>query len=329
MVIVLLIYFLLASTFVIGKLALAYGQPIFLVGVRMILAGIVLLGYIYTQKPDKVVYKKEDRSLFLQIIFFHIFLSFVLEFWTYRYVTASKCALMFNLSPFITALFAYFFLRQKISRRQLIGLIIGFAGSLPILVGKAPAEEMAIGSVAWLSIPEIALLIAVVAGVQGWIAMRSLVVDKHYSPVWVNGIGMLFGGCAALITSLLIESRPLLQTPGSYPTDITLPGAPLMAATFYDTAVFLGYVLLLILVSNIIFYNAYGALLKKYTPTFLSLVGLLQPLFTAIIAWFILGEQVTWHFFVSLALVSLGAYIYYLDEINQEKKNPVPEIQGS
>ena len=80
----------------------------------------------------------------------------------------------------------------------------------------------------------------------------------------------------------------------------------------------MGYVLLLILVANIIFYNFYGFLLKKYTPTFLSLVGLLCPLFTALLGWVFLGETVTWIFFLSLAVVMLGAYIFYKDELQEQ-----------
>jgi len=75
----------------------------------------------------------------------------------------------------------------------------------------------------------------------------------------------------------------------------------------------------LILVANIIFYNFYGFLLKKYTPTFLSLVGLLGPAFTAFLGWIFLGEKAGWEFFVSLAMVMVGAIIFYLDELKGEK----------
>ena len=47
MILVLLAYLLLSSTFVIGKAALVYAQPIFLIGVRMTLGGAFLLAYVY------------------------------------------------------------------------------------------------------------------------------------------------------------------------------------------------------------------------------------------------------------------------------------------
>jgi drug/metabolite transporter (DMT)-like permease len=312
---------LLSSTFVIGKAALVYSQPIFLIGFRMTLGGLLLLGFIYFFHKSQWKLKKEDFWLFVQIAFFHIYLSFILEFWSYQYVTSSKAAFMFNLSPFITALFAYIAFGDKMSAKQWVGLIIGFLGSLPVLVAQTPAAELSAGHFLFLSIPEICLLISATSGVYGWIIMKKLVVDKHYSPIFVNGIGMFFGGIAAFITSFITEKKPLLKC-----------GLDSMSSCSFDQStwsswfccswsnffIFLGFVSLLILVANIIFYNFYGFLLKKYSPTFLSLVGLLCPVFTALLGWIFLGETVSWGFFASLAVVMLGAYIFYLDELNNQ-----------
>ena len=321
MILVLLAYLLLSSTFVIGKAALVYAQPIFLIGVRMTLGGLLLLAYIYWFNKNQWKIKKEDLWLFVQIAFFHIYLSFILEFWSYSYVTASKAAFMFNLSPFITALFAYLFFSEQMTVRKWTGLLVGFAGSLPVLVAQTPAAELSAGKFLFLSVPEICLLISATAGVYGWIVMKKLVVNKHYSPIFVNGVGMFFGGLAAFITSFLAETKPLLKcTPDS--TNMGTLGSIAKTSWFCfswpNFFAFMGYVLLLILVANIIFYNFYGFLLKKYTPTFLSLVGLLCPLFTALLGWVFLGETVTWIFFLSLAVVMLGAYIFYKDELQEQ-----------
>jgi drug/metabolite transporter (DMT)-like permease len=319
MLLVLLVYFLLSSTFVIGKAALSYSQPIFLIAVRMSIAGVALLAYLYLFDRRQLKFKKEDAWLFAQIAMFHIYLSFVLEFLAYKYVAASKAAFMFNLSPFVTALFAYMLFKARITRRQLVGMLVAFAGTLPVLVGQEGyAMERATLHIGFLSLPELCLLGSVVTSAYGWIVMTKLVVDRHYSPVLANGIGMLCGGCAAFVTSLALEEKPLLKCP-LQETNLSYLNQThwnnLFCCTASDFFMFIGYVLILILVANIIFYNAYGFLLKKYTPTFLSLVGLLCPLFTALLGWIFLGECVTWVFFVSLAIVVLGAYIFYKDEL--------------
>jgi EamA-like transporter family. len=329
MFLVLLAYMLLASTFVIAKAAMVYAQPIFLIGVRMTLGGILLLGFVYFFHKNQWKFKKEDFWLFAQIAFFHIYLSFVLEFWTYPYVTASKIAFMFNLSPFITALFAYFFFGDKMSTKKWIGLLIGFAGSLPVLIAQTPAAELSAGHFLFLSLPEISLLLAAATGVYGWIVMKKLVVNKHYSPIFVNGVGMFFGGIAAFITSFIAEKKPLLKC-AIDSMNVAESGQCLYSTWFCcswaNFFIFMGYALLLILVANIIFYNFYGFLLKKYTPTFLSLVGLLCPLFTAFLGWIFLGEKVTLIFFISLAVVMAGAYIFYKDELQDNSlKCEVPD----
>lgn len=320
MILVLLAYLLLSSTFVIGKAALVYAQPIFLIGVRMTLGGLFLLGFVYFFNKNQWKFKKEDFWLFAQIAFFHIYLSFILEFWSYQYVTSSKAAFMFNLSPFITALFAYIFFGDRMSKRKWLGLLIGFAGSLPVIIAQTPATELSAGHFLFLSVPEICLLISATASVYGWIVMKKLVVNKNYSPIFVNGIGMFFGGIAAFITSFLAEKKPLLKCAIDSTKSISrnnLSYSQWFCCSWSNFFIFMSYVLLLILVANIIFYNFYGFLLKKYTPTFLSLVGLLCPVFTALLGWVFLDETVSLVFFLSLAVVILGAYIFYLDELQE------------
>ena len=107
--------------------------------------------------------------------------------------------------------------------RKWIGLLVGFAGSLPVLIAQTPIAELSAGKFLFLSIPEICLLIAATSGVYGWIVMKKLVVNKHYSPIFVNGFGMFFGGLAAFITSFLFEQKPLLKCAQDSTNSITYP----------------------------------------------------------------------------------------------------------
>jgi len=335
---VLIIYFLLAITFIIGKESLLYAQPIFIVGVRMILGGLLLLGYIYFFNHSQWRFNRKDWWLFAKIAFFHIFLSFVLEFWAYGYVAnPAKVAFMYNLSPFITALFAYFMFSERMNSRKWLGLAIGFIGTIPVLIAETPAEELASGSFFWFSFAELGLLVSATSAVYGWMVMKTLVVKKHYSPILVNGTGMFIGGIGALITSFCFEATPLLKCP-SLATNSSCVNGSLLGSLFcfswQDFGMFMFYIAILILIANVIFYNFYSILLKKHTPTFMSLVGLLCPLFVAFQDWLLRyigllppGPGVTWHFFVSLIIIMIGAYLYYQDELTiwPEKDVAMPE----
>ena len=136
MFLIILLYMLFASTFTVGKAALTYMQPIMFIGMRMTAAGLLLLGYQYLFNRSKWRINREDRSTFAAISFFLMFVSFVAEFWAIQYVSAAKAFLLYNLSPFITALFAYWILKERLTGKQWGG--IGILGFIPILMNQMP-----------------------------------------------------------------------------------------------------------------------------------------------------------------------------------------------
>ena len=110
---------------------------------------------------------------------------------------------------------------------------------------------------------------------------------------------MLFGGLLALGHSLLFEIW-----------------APLPVASGHHLPLF-KTVLLMTGISNILCYNLYGYLLKRFTATFLSFVGLLSPIFASINSWIILKEPPSWPIFLSTGVIALGLFIVYKAELKQ------------
>lgn len=305
MVLVIFLYFLFASTFTLGKAALLYVPPFLFIGVRMILGGSLLLWYYTMFAKKRLSINPKDYSSFLSIIIFHIFCSYCLEFWALEQVTSAKACLLYNLSPFITALFSYFLFAERLSYRQLCGLAIGFLAFIPILIAQTPLEAFA-WHVGFLSCYEVALIGSVTSSAYGWIVMKDLI-HKGYSFIMINGIGMLGGGICALILSLCKEGLPMIK-------NVSVTSETLVAyyGTFGESLIMLGvYSMALILIANIICYNLYGYLLSRYSPTFLSFAGFMTPLFAALLGWVFLGEQVTWHFFATISMVILGLYLFH------------------
>lgn len=293
MILIFILYFLFASTFTLGKAALTYISPFLFIGIRMMLGGSLLLGFYLYKAKKQILIKKNDYFLFVHIIIFHIFLSYTLEFWALEHVTSAKACLLYNLSPFITAIFSFFLLHERLSRRQICGLIVGFLGFLPILIVQEPGETI-IKYTKFLSWHEIALIMSTIASAYGWMIMKQLT-HKGYSFIFVNGIGMLGGGLLALILSFFIEGLPSLKT--------SLTGENIIMLMVYS--------ILLIIIANIICYNLYGYLLSRYSPTFLSFAGFTTPLFAALLGYFFLKETITWHFFVTVICVVFGLYLFH------------------
>lgn len=296
MYLVLILYALFGATFTLGDAAVRVMPPLLFIAIRMILAGLLLLGFVYTKHRDQFKFNKKDLPWFLGIIFFHIYLSYCTEFFSFQYLTAAKVALFYNMSPFITALFAYFVFKEIMTPRKWLGLAIGFGGFLPLLESTAPTIESTLGTFGFISVAEIIALVSVTSACVGWIFMKKLTTELNYSYIFINGFGMFFGGILALGTSHATETWPALEyVMYSFP--------------------FWRSLLLLILIGNVICFNLYGKLLHTYSTTMLSFFGFVTPLFTALFSWLWLGETVSNAFFITIALVTCGLYIFYQEEL--------------
>lgn len=296
MIDVLALYAIYALEFTFGKAALYVVQPVFLTGVRMTLAGMGLLAYVYCFKRAHFRFNIKNWSLFMQAIIFSIYLGFILDFWGMQHMTSSKNALIFTLSPIITACIAYMLSLETFSKNKIIGLVIGLCGALIVLINNK-AQEAEYIKQGWFVLPEMVCLFAAASTAYGWIIFGKLHKEHAYSPLMINGICMFFGGLLALSTSPFVDTWN-----------------PLPFSAFKPFAM---YTMFLIVVGNIIVHNWYIALLRTYSTTFVSFVGFTIPLYTAFYSWLWLGEIVTWQFFLSLVVIAFGLYIFYRDESSE------------
>lgn len=297
MILIVLLYTLFGSSFVLGKMLLTYTTPLFLTGIRMTIGGSLLLAYLFFYSHEHFKFKRKHLFWYIQMILFGIYITYILRFWALNYMEAAKTNFMYNLSPFMSAFFSYLFFNERLTIKKWLGLGIGLMGMLPILMTTS-FKEQAVGELFFLSWPEIAVIISVATHTYSWIVMRKLVKHKSYSPMMVNGISMTCGGLLALLTSYAVyDGGPLLDTAhiGEFGLLLTL----------------------IIIISNIICNNLYGWLLKRYTATFLAFSGFLSPLSTALFGWLLLGERVTWHFYLSCIIVFIGLYIFYQEELQE------------
>ena len=122
MLVILGLYSVFALSFTLSKGVLNHASPVFFIGIRMILAGLLLLGYhLYVKKRQFRLYAKHFWH-FAQLALFHVFIAYVFEFWALESVTAAKDALFFNLTPFITALLSMVLCSERLTFKQWIGL---------------------------------------------------------------------------------------------------------------------------------------------------------------------------------------------------------------
>lgn len=292
---VLLLYVICASTFTISKAALQSAEPLFFTGVRMIIAGAFLLVYEgYRGRRITGIYMRHI-GLFVQIVLVYIYAAYVLDILALQHMSSAKGCLFYNLSPFVSALFSYWFFAEHMTIKKWVGLVIGFVSFIPVVMTHASSEVAISGGI--ISWGEIEMFGAVLASVYGWILVRQLIKEHEYSSVLINGIGMFGGGVLSLLTYYIVYG-------GAH-------------RAVYSVSQFWLYIVLIIVIANFAFANMYSILLKKYTVTFLSFAGFTAPLFASIFGWVFLGETVSWDFFATTALVVVGLYIFYQEELRQ------------
>lgn len=290
-------YAIWSSVFSFGKMALAFSPPIFLTGSRMILGASLLLGYIALYKRSHFkMEKKQWFSLFL-LGFFSIYLTNILEFWGLQHLSAAKTCFIYSFSPLFTAILSYLHFKEKINGKKWLGLGIGFIGILPVLFTQTGSESLFESG--FLSLPTLAIMGAVLASVYGWVLLRVNLKNTEVSPLMANGTSMLFGGTIALIHSFFIDNWSPLPIAQGHTTDV------------------MGIVLIMTLLFNVLCYNLYGMMLRRYTATFLSFVGLLSPIFASLNGWLFLGEPLSWTILLSTAIVSSGLSLVYYAELKQ------------
>lgn len=293
MILVVILYALLAGTFSLGKMILPYTQPIFVVGIRMSIAGALLLLYHFIINHTTLRINRNHLRLFVLATIFTIYIPYLLRYWGLMYLPSSKACLLYNFGPFLSYFFSYLFCQEKIRVKKIIGLTIGFIGLLPIIINSSACSTTNHGL---YILPELALLVAVSSMSYGWLIIHKLINAHNYPPSMTNGVIMFVGGILALLTSFLVEDSNL------YVTDF-VPFATILAV--------------IIVISNLICHNLYGALLRIYTPTMLSFTSFLSPLFAALYGWLFLGEIIPLRFYFCSGVIFMGLALFYSDELKQ------------
>jgi len=281
----------------------------------MLLAASLLLGYLFLRNRAGFKLNIKQWGLLGLLGVFSIYLTNAFEFWSLQHLTAAKTCFIYSLSPFFAAFFSYLHFNERMNRRKWLGMAIGFTGFLPLLAMQKGADELVTG-ISIISWPELAMVGASISTAYGWILLRLIInppADKNnnkqtpVSPMMANGISMFLGGFIALVHSLFIDSwNPL----------------PVSTSSFGP---FLQSIVIMTAISNILCYNLYGFLLKRFTATFLSFMGLLSPIFASMNGWLFLGEQPSIIILFSTGVVSLGLWIVYSAELQQGYMHKVPK----
>ena len=286
MYLIILLYAFLASSFTICKYALNIGvSPVFFMAVRMFLAGSLLLSFWYLFKKQQKGSIRDNLSRICLYSVIGMGTPFIVGIYALSKVSSVRSGLIANFVPLFATIFAYFMIGEKISKKKIIGLFIGLCGFLPIII-----RYIQLGSFSRMGVWDLIFIFVNLTYAYGWVEMKAMV-RNGLSPIWINGVAMLFTGVVSALFSLKTGM-----------------------GTFESWTQFIILVTIIIITTNFIALVGLSLLLKKYSVTFIALSHLMIPVFVAIYGYIFLGEYITWHFLVSIFFVGLGLYIFNKEE---------------
>ena len=285
----LLAMFFWASSFIAIKIAYEYMGPYTLTFLRL-LAASMIMPVLYYLSPQRDRIKRKDIPSFMLLSFFEPFIYFLGESNGMLYVPASFGAIIISLIPLITPIFAWLFIKEPITRWGIVGTVISFGGVALLVSGNSQ------GTVAFKGI---AFLFLAVFGAVGYgIKLRQMAHD--YKPVTIVTMQTFIGLIYFLPLFLIFEGKQFFGA--LPPLQAYLPVLGL--AIFCTCGAFLlfTYAMLKIGLNNA------------------NIMNNTIPVFTTILAFFILKESVPVVKAIGIFIVVSGLFISQYPALRRDKK---------
>jgi len=253
-----------SGAFVAGKLSVPHIPPFTLTFLRFFFATVILY-FVKKWLPgvDSYVLKKQDIPVFLftgivGMVFYHVFFFTALE-----YTTAINSSIIAAMNPIVTVVIGYFFVRQKITRRMLLGICISFAGVLLTITAGNLALILSLD----FNLGDLLMLTAVIS----WAAYSVFSKSKggHLPAMALTYYSFLV--CTICCIPLVIWDKPWLWIQG---VPASAYGAVLYMSTF----------------ASVIGYLIQQIAIRQIGPGRTSIFVNLVPIFSISLSILILGE---------------------------------------
>ncbi len=275
-----------AITFVWIKVALITYRPFEIVFLRLLLASVLLFGIIHLFGLREKLEKGDLRYL-MMVAFFEPFMYFIGEANGMKFVSPTLGSLIISTIPIVTAIGAWLFLKEKLFAHIIIGLLVSFAGVAMI----SAVEPDLTGTMKGIML----LLLAVFAGMMYGITVRRVTLKyrSHTIVAWQSLFGMIY-----MLPLFLIFDWGHFSTVRHSPQGLVTIAAMSLFGSVGAFVLFTGAIRELGVIRSNIFSN-------------------LIPVFTAALAFLILGDKLTPIVLGGVTLTILGLFIAQYPDIKR------------
>ncbi|NLO69895.1 MAG: EamA family transporter [Porphyromonadaceae bacterium] len=253
------------SAFAGAKIGLQYADPIFLSGIRFILAGLLLIPVMMHKKVSLRGCMRHWRFILL-FAFLQTFLQYGLFFVGIDKVPAATSSIIIGAGPLVVALMAHFIMKnERMTLRKGIAIALGLTGIVFISLTKG---QISLNSSSFYTGVFLLLLSVSIGSYTNILVSQRK--EANISPIALTSFAHMIGGVGLLVVSLMVEK------PETYNFPIEFYGALLWLA----------------LISAIGFSLWYGLLNRpEVKVSELNIWKFLIPVVGVILSWmFVKGE---------------------------------------
>lgn len=286
-------------------------NPVQLTFTRFFIGGLVLLPLaLRTLKKRGLAPSGRDILKFALIGFLGVTVSMTIYQLAVQYTEASVVAVLFSSNPLFVLFFAYMILGEPIYKRNIAALLFDVAGIL-FVINIFHMELSGLGT----SLAIISTLVFALYGVSGKKE------SGKFGGVVTTCFGFLLGSAEMMILAGLTHIPAVSDM---------LVGAGL--SVFADVPFLSGFSLAtlpqIIYVSvgvTGIGFTCYFMAMEKTSANTTSLVFFFKPILAPILAFLVLGEEITTSMIIGIALILVGSLTNILPALIK-KKAPEPEM---
>lgn len=275
-----------ASTYVLARMGVEEMGPITLAGLRFFTAGLILLIYLKSQHFDFSSLKGQWGNLLaLGLLSFTVGNGAI--FVASQYLPSTTVSLSMSFVTPLVLICGIIWLREIPSLFQFFGILIALAGTYlyfypqPIQVGN----------------PGFLVLFFGLFGFAGYTILgRSMARDHKVPYLAQTAVPLFLGGVVLLLAGLLLEGMPVFSPR-------------------------VGLILIwLIAINSILGYILYNQAIICLTAIQVNVILNLSPFFTAVMAWFLLGEHISGRQIIAMLIVFAGTYMVQARPLPTESK---------
>ena len=280
------------------KEALVVFSPLTLIVLRFTLAVLLMLGVGLVFRNNEVVrlqkIDRKDLPLFLLGGLFQPFLYFIFETYTYQsFASPTIAEALLSTQPVMAPLFAWVLLRERVTRNNVIGIVLSTVGMLMLLL--VGSDNFALGS-SW------GVLLAVLTvsmSVSYSVILRKI--PSHYSPLsivfYVQSFSLLlfymvWGGQALWNGGVVLCSGGVEMCSG--------------AVEWWRSCAAVAYLAVL---ASVAAFVLFCYTVREIGVTRANVFNNVRPVFTAILMWLVFDEVLPLWKVVGIVVIIVGLFV--------------------